>query len=51
VVHVAPSQMSREVKPKDGRVDATDFDRPYDPSFIIFYALGLRGIVVFSLDL
>jgi hypothetical protein len=47
VLHVAPSQRSREDKVENGRVDATDCVGPCYPYFAIFDVLDPRGILVF----
>jgi hypothetical protein len=49
VVHVAPLQMLRRDQVEDGWVDATGCVGSYYPYFIVFYVLGIRGIIVFYL--
>jgi hypothetical protein len=47
VVHVAPTQRSREDQVEDGWVDATGYVRPFYPNFVVFPVLDLRGTLVF----
>jgi hypothetical protein len=47
VVHVAPSQRSRENQVKDGWVDVMGYVGPYYPCFAILFVLGCRGVLVF----
>jgi hypothetical protein len=49
VVHVAPSRRLHRGQVKDGRVNATGCVGPCYPYFAIFFLLGPRGIVIFSL--
>jgi hypothetical protein len=51
VVHVAPSWRLRRIEAKDGRVNAMDCFRPFDPKISVFYVLGTGGISVFCLGL
>jgi hypothetical protein len=51
VVDVASSRRSREVKVKDGWVDATCCIRLFYLNFAIFIVLGPRGILVFWMGL
>jgi hypothetical protein len=53
VVHVAPSQRSREDQAKDRQVDAMGCVGPYYSCFIIFIVLGpsdILVVLVFYLD-
>jgi hypothetical protein len=47
VMHVAPSQKSREDQVENGRVDATGYIGPCYPYLSIFFVLAPRGILVF----
>jgi hypothetical protein len=51
VVDVASSRRSREVKVKDGWVDATGCIGLFYLNFAIFIVLGPRGILVFWMGL
>jgi hypothetical protein len=46
---VAPSWRLRQVEVEDGRVDVTGCVGPFYPKIAIFYVLGTRGNLVFSL--
>jgi hypothetical protein len=49
MVHVASSRRLRRDPVKDGWVDAMGCIGPFYPNFAIFYVLGTRGILSFSL--
>jgi hypothetical protein len=49
MVHVASSWRLRRDQVKDGRVDVMGCIGPFYPNFAIFYVLGPRGILSFSL--
>jgi hypothetical protein len=46
---VAPSWRLHRDQVEDGQVDAMGCVRPCYSYFAVFYVLGLRGIVVFSI--
>jgi hypothetical protein len=47
MVHVASSLRSRGVQAEDIRVDVMDCIGHFYPTFVIFYVLGSRSILVF----
>jgi hypothetical protein len=51
MVHMAPSRRSRVDEDEDRRVDVMGYVRLCYPCFVIFYVLGLRGVLVFYLGL
>jgi hypothetical protein len=46
---VTPSRRLRRNQVEDGWIDAMGCIRPYYPYFDVFYVLGSRDIIVFSL--
>jgi hypothetical protein len=46
VVRMAPLRMLCRSQVEDGRVDVTDYIRPFYPTFTVFNVLGNRDIVV-----
>jgi hypothetical protein len=51
MVYMTSSWRLHRGQVKDGQVDATDYVRPCYLCFVIFFVLGLRGILVFYLSL
>jgi hypothetical protein len=47
MVHVASSWRLHRVKGKDGWIDVMACVGPFYPNFVVFYVLGLTGILVF----
>jgi hypothetical protein len=51
MVHVTSSWRLHRGQVKNGWFDATDYVRPCYLCFVIFFVLGLRGVLVFYLNL
>jgi hypothetical protein len=49
MVHMASSRRLHQVEAKDGQVDSMGCIVPFYPNFVIFYVLGHRGILFFSI--